>query len=115
MENKEKVRFAYKTDKGITDEEVLDMIRMVNENSCNWELRANDEPSEIKFIDFDDMPTKYSGVIGLASCTMWEDVVKVLLGNGYEVTARLEDAKETEREFDKAEKRIVIEFEKVER
>ena len=61
-----------------------------------------------------DMPTEYSGVMRLASCTMWEDVVKALLGNGYEVTARLEDATETEKELDGADKFVVIEYEEVE-
>ena len=61
-----------------------------------------------------DEPTEYSGVMRLAACTLWEDVVKVLLGNGYEVTARLEDATETERELDGADKFVVIEYEEVE-
>lgn len=61
-----------------------------------------------------DMPTEYSGAMRLASCTMWEDVTKALLGNGYEVTLRLEDATETEREVDGADKFVVIEYEEVE-
>lgn len=78
------------------------------------QMKVNADHGKISFIDFDDMPTEYSGAMRLASCTMWEDVVKALLGNGYEVTARLEDATETEREVDGADKFVVIEYEEVE-
>lgn len=78
------------------------------------QMKINADCGKISFIDFDDMPTEYSGTMRLASCTMWEDVVKALLGNGYEVTARLEDATETEKELDGADKFVVIEYEEVE-
>ena len=78
------------------------------------QMKANVADAKISFIDFDDMPTEYSGTMRLASCTMWEDVVKALLGNGYEITARLEDATETERELDGADKFVVIEYGEVE-
>lgn len=74
------------------------------------QMQINADYGKISFIDFDDMPTEYSGTMRLASCTMWEDVVKALLGNGYEVTMRLEDATEVEREVDGADKFVVIEF-----
>lgn len=78
------------------------------------QMKTNADCGKMSFIDFDDMPTEYSGVMRLASCTMWEDVVKALLGNGYEVTLRLEDATETEKELDGADKFVVIEYEEVE-
>ena len=78
------------------------------------QMKANVADAKISFIDFDDIPTTYSGVMRLASCTMWEDVVKALIGNGYEVTVRLEEATETEKELDGASTFVVIEFGEVE-
>lgn len=78
------------------------------------QMKANVGEGKLSFIELDEMPEEYSGVMRLAVCTMWEDVIKVLLGNGYEVTARLEDATETEKELDGADKFVVIEYEEVE-
>ena len=60
-----------------------------------------------------DMPTEYSGVMRLKA-DAYEDVnniLNALLYNGYEVTMRLEDATETEREVDGADRFVVIEYE----
>ena len=78
------------------------------------QMKINADCGKVSFIDFDDMPTGYSGAMRLADCTLWENVVKVLLGNGYEVTMRLEDAAETEKRLDGADKFVVIEFGEVE-
>ena len=44
----------------------------------------------------------------------WQDVVNTLIAHGYEVTARKESATETERELDKVDEWIVIEYGEVE-
>lgn len=113
----------FKWDKPMNPYAAEDFTNAVREASTKFgedlkkigeQMKANVADAKISFIDFDDMPTEYSGVMRLASCTMWEDVVKALLGNGYEVAARLEDATETEREVDGVEKWIVIEYGEVE-
>ena len=81
------------------------------------QMKANVADAKISFIDFDDMPTEYSGVMRLCYCNgigAWQDVVNTLIAHGYEVTARLEDATETERELDGTDKFVVIEYEEVE-
>ena len=79
------------------------------------QMKANvADYGKISFIDFDDMPTEYSGVMRLCYCNgrgAWQDVMFTLIAHGYEVTARLEDATETEREVDGADKFVVIEYE----
>lgn len=62
-----------------------------------------------------DMPTEYSGVMRLnyEGTLHLSDLFDALLENGYEVTARLEDATETEREVDGVDKFVVIEYEGV--
>ena len=80
------------------------------------QMKANVADAKISFIDFDDMPTKYSGVMRLCYCNgrgAWQDVIFTLIAHGYEVTARLEDATETEKELDGADKFVVIEFDEV--
>ena len=71
----------------------------------------------MSFIDFDDMPTEYSGAMRLnylGGIGAWQDVLNILIAHGYEVTARLEDATEVEREVDGADKFVVIEYGEVE-
>lgn len=77
------------------------------------QMKANVADAKISFIDFDDMPTEYSGTMRLCYCNgrgAWQDVMFTLIAHGYEVTARLEDATETERELDGADKFVVIEY-----
>lgn len=81
------------------------------------QMKVNADYGKISFIDFDDMPTEYSGVMRLCYCNgrgAWQDVVFTLIAHGYEVTTRLEDATETEKELDGADKFVVIEYEEVE-
>ena len=81
------------------------------------QMKVNADCGKISFIDFDDMPTEYSGAMRLCYCNgrgAWQDVMFTLIAHGYEVTARLEDATETEKELDGADKFIVIEYGEVE-
>lgn len=80
------------------------------------QMKINAECGKISFIDFDNMPTEYSGAMRLPCLPTgaWNDVFNILVINGYEVTARLEDATETEKELDKVNKWVVIEYEEVE-
>ena len=80
------------------------------------QIKANAEEGVISFIDFDDMPTEYSGVMRLQYSPIgaWQDVFNILVANGYTVTATVEDATETERELDGADKFVVIEYGEVE-
>lgn len=81
------------------------------------QMKANADGGMMSFIDFDDMPTEYSGAMRLNYLNGiggWQDVMTVLIAHGYEVTARKESATETERELDKVEEWIVIEYGKVE-
>ena len=65
---------------------------------------------DVPFIDFDDMPTEYSGNMRLKTSDMWESLIDILTDAGYEVTVRKENATETERELDGADKFVVIEY-----
>ena len=81
------------------------------------QMKVNADHGKISFIDFDDMPTEYSGAMRLNYMNglgAWQDVMSTLIAHGYEVTARLEDATEVEREADGADKFVVIEYEEVE-
>ena len=81
------------------------------------QMQKNAEEGVISFLDLDDMPTEYSGAMRLNYYNgrgAWQDVMLTLIAHGYEVTARLEDATETERELDGADKFVVIEYEEVE-
>lgn len=81
------------------------------------QMKASVADAKISFIDFDDMPTEYSGVMRLCYCNgrgAWQDVFNILVANGYTVTATVEDATEVEREVDGADKFVVIEYEEVE-
>ncbi len=65
-----------------------------------------------------DMPTEYSGTMRLnylGGIGGWQDVLTILIAHGYEVTVRKESATETERELDKVEEWVVIEYGEVER
>lgn len=80
------------------------------------QMKANADYGKVSFIDFDDMPTEYSGAMRLCYCNgigAWQDVMFTLIAHGYEVTARLEEATETEREMDGADKFVVIEYEEI--
>lgn len=79
------------------------------------QMKANVADAKISFIDFDDMPTEYSGVMRLKYDGVFDiyEVIEKLIENGYEVTMRLEDATETEKELDGADKFVVIEYEEV--
>ena len=81
------------------------------------QMKVNADHGKISFIDLDDMLTEYSGAMRLCYCNgrgAWQDVMLTLIAHGYEVTARLEDATETEKELDGADKFIVIEYGEVE-
>lgn len=78
------------------------------------QMKVNAEEGMMSFIDFDDMPTEYSGIMRLPTSALWESLVDTLTDNGYEVIVRKEDATETEREVDGADKFVVIEFGEVE-
>ena len=81
------------------------------------QMRVNAEEGVMSFIELDEMPEEYSGAMRLCYCNgigAWQDVVNTLIAHGYEVTARLEDATETERELDKVDEWIVIEYGEVE-
>ena len=80
------------------------------------QMQTNADYGKISFIDFDDMPTTYSGVMRLKYDGVFAvyEVLEKLLENGYEVTIRLEDATETEKELDGADKFVVIEYGEVE-
>ena len=77
------------------------------------QMQTNAEEGVMSFIDFDDMPTEYSGKMRLATSALWESLIDTLTDNGYEVTVRKEDATETEREVDGADKFVVIEYREV--
>lgn len=80
------------------------------------QMQKNADCGKISFIDFDDMPTEYSGAMRLAYSPIgaWQDVFNILVANGYKVTASIEDATEVERKVDGADKFVVIEYEEVE-
>ena len=80
------------------------------------QMKTNADYGKISFIDLDDMPTEYSGVMRLQYSPIgaWQDVFNILVANGYTVTATVEDATETEKELDGADKWIVIEYGEVE-
>ena len=78
------------------------------------QMKINAEGGVMSFLDLDDMPTEYGGAMRLKKSTLWEGVVDTLISSGYEVTLRLEDATETERELDGADEFVVIEYGEVE-
>lgn len=80
------------------------------------QMKVNADKGVMSFIDFDDMPTEYSGVIKLpySPAGAWNDVFNILAVNGYRITATVEQPTETERELDGADKFVVIEYEEVE-
>lgn len=78
------------------------------------QIKVNTDYGKVSFIDLDDMPTEYSGVMRLPASALWESLVDTLTDNGYEVIVRKEGATETEREVDGADKFVVIEFGEVE-
>lgn len=124
-------RLTERTDKTMTDRPMNpyaaeDFTNAIREASAKFgdelkkigeQMKVNAEEGVMSFIELDDMPTEYSGVMRLCYCNgrgAWQDVVFTLIAHGYEVTARLEDATETERELDGADKFVVIEYGEVE-
>ena len=89
------------------------MKDVVEEVKHNYNECPKDESMVIPYLIW-DMPTKYSGAMRLPTSALWESLVDTLIDNGYEVTVRKEDATETEREVDGADKFVVIEYEEVE-
>jgi len=81
------------------------------------QMKVNADCGKVSFIDFDDMPTEYSGIIKLpySPTGAWNDVFNILAVNGYRITATVEQPTETERKLDGVEPYIVIEYEEVER
>ena len=78
------------------------------------QIRFNlNDVSHIHFTPIDD-DEEYCGTMRLPTSALWESLVDTLIDNGYEVTVRKEDATETEREVDGADKFVVIEYEEVE-
>lgn len=81
------------------------------------QMKANADYGKVSFLDFDDMPAEYCGAMKLdyhGGIGGWQDVLTILIAHGYEVTVRKESATETERELDKVDEWIVIEYEEVE-
>ena len=81
------------------------------------QMKVNAEEGRMSFIELDDMPEEYSGVMRLNYLNgigAWQDVLNTLIAHGYEVTVRLEDATEVEREMDGVDKFVVIEYGEVE-
>lgn len=81
------------------------------------QIKVNAEEGMMSFIELDEMPEEYSGVMRLnylGGIGAWQDVLNTLIAHGYEVTARKESATETERELDKVDEWIVIEYGEVE-
>lgn len=76
------------------------------------QMKINADYGKVSFIDFDDAPTTYSGIMRLKADAYMDvsNILNALLYNGYKVTMRLEDATETERELDGADKFVVIEY-----
>ncbi len=69
---------------------------------------------DVPYVNFDDMPTEYSGIMRLKADEEASKTINALLYNGYKVTMRFEDATEVEREVDGADKFVVIEYGEVE-
>lgn len=89
------------------------MKDVVEEVKHNYNEFPKDESKVIPHLIW-DMPTEYSGAMRLPASALWESLVDTLTDNGYEVTVRKEDATETEREVDGADKFVVIEYGEVE-
>ena len=80
------------------------------------QIKVSAEEGRMSFIELDEMPTEYSGIMRLQYSPIgaWQDVFNILVANGYTVTATVEDATETERKLDGADKFVVIEYGEVE-
>ena len=96
----------------------VNSIRKVSEEfkRIGEQMKANIEEGMMSFIDCDEMPEEYSGVIKLpySPTGAWNDVFNILAVNGYRITATVEPPTETERKLDGVEPYIVIEYEEVE-
>lgn len=89
------------------------MKNVVEEVKHNYNEFPKDESKVIPHLIWDE-PTEYCGTMRLATSALWESLVDTLTDNGYEVTVRKESATETERELDKVDEWVVIEYEEVE-
>lgn len=72
---------------------------------------------DFPFMAYDDMYPEYGGRMKLNYLNGiggWQDVLTILIAHGYEVTAHIENATETETELENVEKWVVIEFDEVE-
>ena len=99
MSKKEKPRPVYKQT-GLTDEEALEMIRLVNENpNC---LVVADESDE----DGGRVVLSHGSVKAARSMGACEDFMNILLWNNYEVTAHLEDDKTIDISFRPYRKKV---------
>lgn len=80
------------------------------------QMKSNAHEGVMSFIDFDDMPTEYNGVMRLPYSPIgaWSDMVNILVANGYDVCIEITQPTETARELDGADKFVVIEYEGVE-
>lgn len=75
-------------------------------------LTVNDVPD----IPFKDIRRGYCGAMRLDYLNgrgAWQDVLFILLAHGYEVTAKVEDATETEKQLDGINQWVVIEYREV--
>lgn len=73
--------------------------------------------NDIPYISFDDLEPEFCGNMRLNYCNGiggWRDVAAILVAHGYEVTVRVEDATETEKQLDGVSKWVVIEYGEVE-
>ena len=72
------------------------------------QMKANVADAKISFIDFDEMPEEYSGVMRLpySPTGAWSDVFNILALHGYAVSAEVET--------EDGEQYVVIAFERVE-
>ena len=80
------------------------------------QMQANADYGKVSFIDFEDMPTEYSGIIKLSYSPIgaWCDAVNILVANCYDVCIEITQPTETARELDGADKFVVIEYGEVE-
>lgn len=80
------------------------------------QMKVNADKGVMSFIELDETPTEYSGVMRLpySPIVAWSDVVNILVANGYDVCIEITQPTETARELDGADKFVVIEYEEVE-
>ena len=99
-----------------TEEFAKAMKESLDKWSKEFEKIGEQIKADFPFIAYDDVYPEYGGRMRLPYSPVgaWNDMFNILVLNGYEVTVRLEEATETERELDGADKFVVIEYEEVE-